>query len=112
MKIKPIPDFPGYFADIFGNIWSIKSRYRRKDYEDISKKRKLKQEEKDLRGYLMISLSKGDNSYTKRIHGLILETFVGKRPNRMQCCHDDGNSQNNSLSNLRWWDTVKNRIKC
>ena len=42
-----------------------------------------------------------------RPHKLVLEAFVGKRPIGMECCHNDGNPQNNHLSNLRW-DTSKN----
>ena len=42
-----------------------------------------------------------------RPHKLVLEAFVGKRPEGMECCHNDGNPQNNHLSNLRW-DTAKN----
>lgn len=40
-------------------------------------------------------------------HTLVLEAFVEKRPHGMECCHNDGNPQNNNLSNLRW-DTSKN----
>ena len=40
-------------------------------------------------------------------HRLVLEAFVGKCPDGMECCHNDGNSFNNHLNNLRW-DTPKN----
>ena len=40
-------------------------------------------------------------------HRLVLESFIGKCPDRMECCHNDGNAFNNHLSNLRW-DTSKN----
>lgn len=40
-------------------------------------------------------------------HTLILTTFVGPRPQGMECCHNDGNPWNNHLSNLRW-DTPRN----
>lgn len=42
-----------------------------------------------------------------RIHKLVLEAFVGKKPDGMECCHNDGNPFNNHISNLRW-DTPKN----
>jgi hypothetical protein len=42
-----------------------------------------------------------------RPHRLVLEAFVGKCPDGMECCHNDGNHQNNHISNLRW-DTPKN----
>lgn len=40
-----------------------------------------------------------------KIHLLVLEAFVGERPGSADCwhgCHNDGNVQNNALSNLRW----------
>jgi hypothetical protein len=40
-------------------------------------------------------------------HRLVLEAFVGKCPDGMECCHNDGNAFNNHLNNLRW-DTPKN----
>lgn len=40
-------------------------------------------------------------------HRLVLEAFVGKCPNGMEGCHNDGNPFNNHLFNLRW-DTPKN----
>jgi hypothetical protein len=36
------------------------------------------------------------------VHLLVLETFAGRRPLGMQACHNDGNSHNNALQNLRW----------
>jgi hypothetical protein len=40
-------------------------------------------------------------------HKLVLEAFIGKRPQGMEGCHNDGNALNNHLTNLRW-DTPKN----
>lgn len=39
-------------------------------------------------------------------HSLVLKAFVGPRPDGMEGCHNDGNPQNNHISNLRW-DTPK-----
>jgi hypothetical protein len=36
------------------------------------------------------------------IHVVVLEAFVGPRPLGMVACHNDGDPQNNALSNLRW----------
>lgn len=36
------------------------------------------------------------------VHRTVLECFVGPCPDGMECCHDDGNPQNNNLDNLRW----------
>jgi hypothetical protein len=36
-----------------------------------------------------------------------MEAFVNKRPEGMECCHEDGDPWNNALTNLRW-DSKKN----
>jgi hypothetical protein len=36
------------------------------------------------------------------VHHLVLETFVGPRPDGLEACHNDGNHGNNRLDNLRW----------
>lgn len=36
------------------------------------------------------------------VHVLVLELFVGHRPEGMEACHTDGNPTNNHVSNLRW----------
>lgn len=40
------------------------------------------------------------------VHYAVLLTFVGPRPEGMECCHEDGSRKNNNLSNLRY-DTPK-----
>jgi len=42
------------------------------------------------------------------IHALVLEAFVGPRPEGMVCCHIDGNPANNHVSNLRWGSYSEN----
>lgn len=43
------------------------------------------------------------------VHVLVLEAFVGPRPEGMQCCHNNGIPYDNRLINLRW-DTPKNNV--
>lgn len=54
-----------------------------------------------------LGLWKNNKQKICRPHKLVMEAFVGMRPQGMECCHNDGNPQNNHLSNLRW-DTPKN----
>jgi hypothetical protein len=42
------------------------------------------------------------------VHRLVLETFLGPCPEGMECCHNNGNSLDNRLSNLRWDTHVSN----
>lgn len=62
----------------------------------------------------------------RMVHILVLETFVGPRPEGMYACRNNGDALDNRLSNLRWdtprenaLDTVRhgmnrfaNRIEC
>jgi hypothetical protein len=36
------------------------------------------------------------------VHSLVLETFVGPRPQNLEACHTDNNPKNNKLDNLRY----------
>lgn len=64
-------------------------------------------------GYLRIILCKKSKIKQYYIHRLVLETFVGPCPPRMECRHLDGDPQNNKLENLCWGtrkENMKDRI--
>jgi hypothetical protein len=53
--------------------------------------------------YLKINLRCNGKRKSKRIHVLVLEYFVGGKPDpAMEGCHNDGNPLNNHADNLRW----------
>jgi len=95
-KIEIIPNFPKYGADKEGFIWSFQSGFWIK----------LKSSE-DTYGRLRVNLGRGNTRY---IHRLILLVFKGECPKGMECCHNDGDNQNNKLENLRW-DTPKSNMR-
>ncbi len=55
-----------------------------------------------LHNYLAVSLKLGDKIVKRKIHRLVLEAFIGPCPVNYEGCHNDGNSLNNKLENLRW----------
>jgi hypothetical protein len=61
-----------------------------------------------MKGYLRktgdvyICLRQGGRCQREQIGRLILYAFVGEPPPGTECCHYDGNAQNNRLENLRW----------
>jgi hypothetical protein len=65
-------------------------------------------------GYLMYSFS-NNGRYTPRVvHAVVLEAFVGPRPDGMECRHLDDNRTNNSVENLCWGtrqENVNDRIR-
>lgn len=86
--MKTIPGFPNYAITKTGKIWSRKTKKFLKPYNNGSSSK-----------YKKILLN---NSVKKYIHRLVLETFIGPCPKGMECCHNDGNPENNNLNNLRW----------
>lgn len=99
-KATPIFNFPNYGITENGYIYS-----RRRER---AKGGKLKQQI-GPHGYLTVCLWKNKKSHTKLVHRLVLETFVGKCPDGMEACHNNGVRTDNRLSNLRW-DTRSNNF--
>lgn len=100
----PIPEFPGYYADETGNIFSEWVATSGGSKRVPNKMKLLKP--KLAHGYLALQLKQGHTIKTRYVHQLILLTFEGPCPADMECCHNDGDRTNNTLSNLRY-DTRK-----
>ena len=63
------------------------------------------------RHYLQVSLYyKNGMPIKASVHRLVLESFVGSCPTGMECCHSNGNPEDNQLTNLRW-DTRMNNMQ-
>lgn len=108
--LKPIPNFPDYFADKQGNIWSRKIRGPSTSRR-LSKPRKIRLNNcQGGGGYPSVNLYKNKKPHHRRIHCLILETFVGPCPEGYWARHLDGNGTNNHKSNLKW-DTPSSNIR-
>lgn len=56
----------------------------------------------DPYGYCKVSLSKDRKIEFAFVHRLVLEAFVGPRPDGMEVCHNDAVKTDNRPSNLRW----------
>lgn len=50
----------------------------------------------------IVTLCRDGGQAPRRVYTLVLEAFVGPRPAGMQGCHNDGDSLNDHLANLRW----------
>jgi len=86
-----------YEVSSHGNVRSVKSGQLKKITEDKKTNRPF------------LNLWKNNKQNVVRVHKLVLEAFVGLCPEGLECCHNDGNSFNNHVSNLRW-DTHKSNI--
>lgn len=57
---------------------------------------------KDGGGYPQVILSYKGEQVMRKVHALVMEAFVGQRPEGMQICHGDGDQTNNRVGNLRY----------
>ena len=102
--MKPIPNFPDYFADANRHIYSMKS-WGSGGPPAIPRMLKF---QKDTRGYHTVCLCRDGKKYTKRVGRLVLETFCGVCPKGMEMCHGIGGKLDDSLKNLSWGTQSKN----
>ena len=65
---------------------------------------------RDEWGYMRVTLSGGLGHKVRTVHRLVLEAFAGPCPDGMQACHNNGNPQDNRISNLRW-DTASENMR-
>lgn len=103
-KWKPIPGYVGYEASDHGRVRSS----RRGDHY-LTPRRILRPGVSKTKGAptaLVVSLMAPDGRpRTRRVHQLVMEAFVGPRPDGLVTCHWDGDFRNNRLDNLRY-DTL------
>lgn len=60
-------------------------------------------------GYRRIGINRtGGQSFEYRVHHMVLESFVGPRPEGKQCNHINGVKDDNRLENLEWVTTKEN----
>lgn len=100
-ELKPIPNYPGYKITRDGRVWSDKSNWWLKP--SIAKFGRNK-----LIAYNVVNLFTTAKVRVVPIHRLLLEAFVGPRPQGMVCRHLDGDSLNNDLDNLCWGTYLEN----
>jgi hypothetical protein len=105
VEFRNVPGFPGYCVGSDGAVWSFLRRGPRGGpgiggcrFLDAGRPMR-----RHYGRYVEVSLRlPGDQKFRLAVHRLVLEAFVGPCPDGMEACHIDGDSWNNSLSNLRW----------
>lgn len=99
MKFKPIPDYGGEFEISLEGVV-------RKIY--LHRPPKVLVPHVDKNGYVVVSLCSKGTVKKKKIHRLLLSTFVRQPEDGEVARHLDGNPGNNRLSNLAWGTQTEN----
>lgn len=63
---------------------------------------KMLKPSKDAQGRMVFSLRKDGKTKQAKVHRVLMQSFVGECPPNMEVCHNDGNSTNNCICNLRY----------
>ena len=104
MTWREVPGWEGLYAvSDDGQVKSL-PRPRRKS------ERLLAQATEQLHPYRFVTLWQGKKPYHRRVHNLVLEAFVGPRPDGQCGLHADDDPENNHLSNLRWGTRSENNL--
>lgn len=100
VEIRHVPGWRGYAVGDDGSVWTCRRRGRMPSYKNCWSRIYLN---KITSGQLVAFFWKKEKRFQKAVHTLVLEAFVGPRPEGMEACHfPDRNPANNSLKNLRW----------
>lgn len=99
---KDIKGFEGLYQ--VSNLGKIKSLERkRKNYSKMQiVPEKIKSTRKDPQGYHQCDLYKDNKQKTVRIHRVVAEAFIKNPDGKETVNHEDGNKDNNQVSNLEW----------
>ncbi|KKL06935.1 hypothetical protein LCGC14_2591050 [marine sediment metagenome] len=98
--MKQIPGFPNYSVTKDGRVWS----HRRPGTKGMWVKHYLRSDE----NYITVELYEGGKKHVRKIHCLILETYVGTRPTKLIARHLNGDKYDNRLGNLCWGTRSEN----
>ena len=105
---KVIPSFPDYQVSNQGRVRSQLLQFSGRKSEEW----RIKAPGTAPFGYQFVLLRKDGKTYNRKIHGLVLEAFVGPRPtiNGERACtrHLNGNPADNRVENLAWGTMKEN----
>ena len=108
-EYRDVAGSPGYRVGDDGTVWSCRLRGPRGprghgNGPNLNGRWKLLRGTKKELGYIFVGIA--DKIFP--VHRLVLDAFVGPRPEGMECRHLDGNPSNNALSNLCWGTPKEN----
>lgn len=105
--LKPIPEFPDYYARKDGTVWSMKRTGKKSKNPG---KPKFCRKDINKRGYAFVSLYVNQRRHRRKVAYCVLTAFVSPRPNGMYVCHGVSGKTDDSLGNLYWETPHQNQM--
>jgi hypothetical protein len=110
---RPVPGYPNYSISDRGRVRFDGCRLdvsdsRGRVYSRWMKPRILRASKPTARHYSQVGIYGTAGRLHVAVHRLVLEAFVGPRPDRAHTRHLDGDRSNNRLSNLRYGTIEEN----
>ena len=99
---RDIPGFLGYKASDMGRIASCKKRLGGPGGWVIEDEIQRVLSPGISSGYKFVLLRSGKSTNNRRVHRLVMLTFVGECPDGLEVCHNNGKKNDCRLSNLRY----------
>ncbi|MCV7434792.1 NUMOD4 domain-containing protein [Mycolicibacterium bacteremicum] len=109
---RPVVGFEGlYEVSSFGRVRSLDRLVPNGASRRLKRLtgRMMRQHKVPPTNYLSVQMSKENFRERRRVHVMVLESFVGPRPApEFDACHNNGDPLDNSVGNLRWDTKVAN----
>lgn len=106
---RDIPGYEGvYQVSSEGQVRSLDRVVQHPVSGDTLRRGKVLRLKRRSEGYLYVRLYRGGKSKSRSVHHLVLEAFVGPRPEGSETRHLDGDPTNNRVSNLAWGTPKEN----
>lgn len=104
----PIPSAPDYEASNLGNVRSVARTIHYSDGRVREYPSKVLSQSTYYLGYKRVNLRVDKSQSPRQVHALVLEAFVGPRPEGMIALHINGEHGDNRAENLRWGTHAEN----
>ena len=105
VEYREIPGFPGYRVGNDGSVWSCKKSVplgRGLGTRIVLTDRWKLLSSRRTNGYPRVDLCHNGKHRNRHVHELVMEAFVGPRPEGAVICHYDDDPTNAHLDNLRY----------
>ncbi len=110
VEYREVENYPAYRVGNDGSVWSRyqMGRVAKGGSRCLQEFWKRLRPARTPKGYLYFFPQRNGVKEFSLVHHLVLEAFVGQRPEGMEGCHNNGNRADNRLENLRWDTHVGN----